>query len=197
MTAALIAGQRGAQVVADGGQQRGADAVALGQLAGPLRLAPAAAGGPGRRRPGRRRRPAPGGPRRAAPGRSAPAPCGRRPARRRPRPRAAGSGAAVPPTLPAQVHGATSLSRSSSATDSMPKVSRTRSSSASRLVSPRSTLPARKDRISDSARSRAAWWVRRAARSTTEATDTATADEDHDGDDVLRVGDGQGVRRAG
>ena len=60
------------------------------------------------------------------------------------------------PTLPAQVHGSTSLSRSSRATDSMPKVSRTRSSSASRLVSPRSTLPARKERISDSARSRAA-----------------------------------------
>ncbi len=56
----------------------------------------------------------------------------------------------------------------------MPKVSRTRSSRASRLVSPRRTLPARKERISDSARSRAAWWVRRAARSTTEATDTAT-----------------------
>ena len=55
----------------------------------------------------------------------------------------------------------------------MPKVSRTRSSRASRLVSPRSTLPARKERISDSARSRAAWWVRRAARSTTEATDDA------------------------
>ncbi len=56
----------------------------------------------------------------------------------------------------------------------MPKVSRTRSRSASRLVSPRSTLPARKDRISDSARSLAACWVRLAARSTTEATDTAT-----------------------
>ncbi len=52
----------------------------------------------------------------------------------------------------------------------MAKVSRTRSSSSSRPVSPRSTLPARKERISDSARSRAAWWVRRAARSTTEAT---------------------------
>ena len=78
------------------------------------------------------------------------------------------------PTLPAQVHGSTSLPRSSRATDSIPKVSRTRSSSASRLVSPRSTLPARKDRISDSARSRAAWWVRRAARSTTDATATAT-----------------------
>lgn len=82
-----------------------------------------------------------------------------------------GAGAA----LPAQVHGSTSLCRSSSATDSIPKVSRTRSSSASSVVSPRSTLPARKDRISDSARSRAACWVRRAARSTTEATATATA----------------------
>ncbi|CAM5708516.1 hypothetical protein SVIOM74S_02793 [Streptomyces violarus] len=57
----------------------------------------------------------------------------------------------------------------------MPKVSRTRSSRSSRPVSPRSTLPARKDRISDSARSRAAWWVRRAARSTTEATAAPTA----------------------
>ncbi|MEU5343487.1 hypothetical protein AB0H18_22040 [Streptomyces sp. NPDC020766] len=60
------------------------------------------------------------------------------------------------PTLPAQVHGSTSLSRSSRATDSMPNVSRTRSNNASRLVSPRSTLPARTERISDSARSRAA-----------------------------------------
>lgn len=57
----------------------------------------------------------------------------------------------------------------------MPKVSRTRSSSAARVVSPRSTLLTRKERISDSARSLAAWWVRRAARSTTEATATATA----------------------
>ncbi len=57
----------------------------------------------------------------------------------------------------------------------MAKVSRTVSRSDSRLFSPRSTLPARYDRISDSARSRAAWWVRRAARSTTDATDTATA----------------------
>ncbi|MFC7471306.1 hypothetical protein ACFQVA_33025 [Actinomadura keratinilytica] len=59
----------------------------------------------------------------------------------------------------------------------MAKVSRTRSSRASSVVAPRSTLPARKERISDSARSRAAWWVRRAARSTTEATETATANE--------------------
>ena len=79
----------------------------------------------------------------------------------------------------------------------MAKVSRTRSSSASRVVSPRSTLPARKDRISDSARSRAAWWVRRAARSTTEATDDRHRDEDHDGDDVLRVGDGAACGWAG
>ncbi|CAM5418875.1 hypothetical protein SCYAM73S_04850 [Streptomyces cyaneofuscatus] len=85
--------------------------------------------------------------------------------------RATGAG----PTDPAQVHGSTSLARSSRATDSIAKVSRTRSSSASSAVSPRSTLPARKERISDSARSRAAWWVRRAARSTTEETATATA----------------------
>ena len=78
----------------------------------------------------------------------------------------------------------------------MPKVSRTRSSRASRDVSPRSTLPARKERISDSARSRAAWWVRRAARSTTEATETRDREEDHDGDDVLRVGDGAGCGSA-
>ncbi len=77
-------------------------------------------------------------------------------------------------TLAAQVHGSTSLARSSRATDSMPNVSRTRSRRASRLVSPRRTLPARKERISDSARSRAAWWVRRAARSTTDATEIAT-----------------------
>jgi len=100
------------------------------------------------------------------------------------------------PTRPAHVHGATSLSRSSSATDSMPKVSRTRSSSASILVSPRSRLPARKERISDSARSRAAWWVHRAARSTTEATDTATA-KDHESEDVLGVGDRDAVHRRG
>ncbi len=78
------------------------------------------------------------------------------------------------PTLPAGFQGSRSFARSSRATDSMAKVSRTRSSSASSVVSPRSTLPARKERISDSARSRAAWWVRRAARSTTEATETAT-----------------------
>ena len=93
-------------------------------------------------------------------------------------PTTAGAGPRVDVALPLQ-----------QATDSMPKVSRTRSSSASRLVSPRSTLPARKERISDSARSRAAWWVRRAARSTTEATGAATAKKISDGDDVLRVGD--------
>jgi hypothetical protein len=57
----------------------------------------------------------------------------------------------------------------------MANVSRTRSGSDSSDASPRSTLPARSDRISDSARSRAAWEVRRAARSTTEATLAAMA----------------------
>ena len=55
-----------------------------------------------------------------------------------------------------------------------PNDSRTRSSRAGRPVSPRSTLPASVPRVADSAADRAAWRVRRAARSTTELTSTAT-----------------------
>ena len=64
--------------------------------------------------------------------------------------------------------------RSSRVTEVRPKVSRTRSSSAGSAVSPRSTLPARVARVSDSAAARAACRVRRAARSTTELTSAAT-----------------------
>ncbi len=92
------------------------------------------------------------------------------------------------PTLPAHVHGlSVPPARSSRATDSMPKVSRTRSSRASRLVSPRSTLPARKERISDW---RAAGPLVRTPGG--EVHDgghgDGDPDEDRDGDDVLRVG---------
>ena len=192
----LDAGQRGAQVVADGGEQGGADAVALGELAGLLGLAdqPLAVeydgglGGEGGEHPAVLGGQHPAGERErhvVADGHVDVGVLGARERRlgaRRCRRRS---------------RGRRRSRRSSRATDSMAKVSRTRSSSASRLVSPRSTLPARKERISDSARSRAAWWVRRAARSTTEATETATADEDHDGDDVLRVGDGEACAAAG
>ncbi len=75
----------------------------------------------------------------------------------------------------AHVHGPPSPARSSSATESIWNVSRTRSSSASSVVSPRSTLPARSDSVSRLRPQPGRRCVRRAARPTTEATDTATA----------------------
>ncbi len=57
---------------------------------------------------------------------------------------------------------ARSRSRTSSAAVSMPNVSLARSSRAARVSSPRSTLPASRVTVSDSARSLAACWVRRA-----------------------------------
>ena len=66
-------------------------------------------------------------------------------------------------------------SRSSSAAEVIAKLSRTRSSSAVSAVSPRSTSPANVDSVSASAVDRAAWLLRRAARSTTALTMAATA----------------------
>ena len=63
--------QRGAQVVPDGGEQRGAQLGGLGRGAGPARLRRPSAAGAGPAAPGRRRPPAPAGRRRAAPGRAA------------------------------------------------------------------------------------------------------------------------------
>ena len=57
----------------------------------------------------------------------------------------------------------------------MPKVSRTRSSSAGSACSPRSRLPASVDSVSASALARAATTSRRAARSTTRDTSTVTS----------------------
>ena len=57
----------------------------------------------------------------------------------------------------------------------MPNVSCTRASSASSACSPRSRLPASVDRVSASALARAASAERRADRSTTRDTSTATS----------------------
>ena len=72
-------------------------------------------------------------------------------------------------------HGDRSSARSSRATEVIPNVSRSRSRTAMTVFSPRRTLPARTLSVSDSAWLRAAWTVRRAARSTTDATATATS----------------------
>ena len=87
--------------------------------------------------------------------------------------------------------------RSSSVTDVSPNASRTRSSSAGSAVSPRSTLPASVPRVSASAVARAACRVRRAARSTTELTSTATTTKTHEGQRVVRLADGERVQRRG
>ena len=64
--------------------------------------------------------------------------------------------------------------------------------------SPRSTLPARVDRVSRlGARPGPPRWVRRAARSTTALTATATATKTTSASEVLRLGDGEAVQRRG
>ena len=65
--------------------------------------------------------------------------------------------------------------RSSSVTDTSPKVSRNRSSRLPTACSPRSTFPARPNSTSESACSRSASRERLAARSTTALTPTPTS----------------------
>ncbi len=83
------------------------------------------------------------------------------------------------PLAAVQRHGEWLSARSSRAAESCWKVSRTWSSRAvstpSPVGAPRSTVPASALRVCASAWLRAAWWVRRAARSTTEATAMPTA----------------------
>ena len=167
----LDGGERGTQVVADRGEQGGADAVALGQLAGKLRLVDQALaveydgglGGEGGQYPAVLGGQHPAGERQRHVVADRHVDIGVLGAGDRLPPDAARAGPRVDVVLALQqgdgVH---------------QNVSRTRSSSASTVVSPRSTLPARNDSVSDSARSRAAWCVRRAARSTTDATEIAT-----------------------
>ena len=202
---------RGAQVVADGVEQRGPHPVGLGERARPRRR-PRRGGAAGRRRrPARRTRPARAGPRRPARGRAGRGSGRRRPAPRCRRLRAAGTGrrrrwprttrcraarrrsvCGAAPTL-----AGASVSRRSRVTLCTAKVSWTRCSSAGRACSPRSTLPASVDSVSASAFARAASEVRRAARSTTRETSERDDDEDDQREDVVGLGDGEACGSAG
>ena len=163
--------QRRAQVVRDGGQQRGAGGVGLRRGCAPARPGRAAAPAPARSRPATRRPPAPGGRSRAAPDPSARAPARRRrrapPGPPRGRARGRRRPSPGPPTRPPLF--------ASSETASSVNVSRSRATSAAAVSSPDRTDREIAARADASARARNASVVRRAARSTTEATPAATS----------------------
>ena len=189
----LGGGQRGAQVVADGGEQGGAHLVGLGQrcgLRGSLAQPDAVAdhGAPGPRRRRAAAGPRPRAVRRAAPGRR-PSPAGTSVS--------ASLGAAqAGPALATAVPAIVVASRAGSPTSERRSRGPARASAGSASSPPR-TLPARLARVRDSAAARAAWRVRRAARSTAELTSVATSDEDEQRERVVRLADGEGVQRRG
>ena len=191
-------GQRGAQVVADRGEQRGAHPVGLGDRLGRLGLGrqPLLLQGRAPRR--RRTPPAPAGRPRAAAGRAGPASACRSTGTStsassgevtgsspvlattvqcRPAEDPAGlAGRAVPPGSPHRRPGTPAGSPSASRTSPAPAPA-----ARAAPAGPRSTLPAVVTSSSDSAPARAACLVRRAAMSTTELTVTADDDEHADG----------------
>ena len=200
-------GERGAQVVADRGEQRGAQPVGLGERPARWRPARPAAPGAARRRPGRRRPRAPAGRRPPAAwprstrvsssstGTSASPVAGRaRTAARRRWRRPARPAVACCASGPRGARRARSSSVTARQAEGLPELVE------QRRQRPLAAQHAAGERWTGSAprrAARAASRVRRAARSTTALTATATSDEDHQGEQVLALGDGELVQRRG